>query len=108
MSVLSFDPQTTHTQQLHQLLIAAVSPRPIAFVSTVDTEGVANLAPYSFFNVFSSNPPIVAFSSNRRVRDNTTKDTLANIRETHECVINIVSHDITRRMSLTSVNFPKG
>jgi flavin reductase (DIM6/NTAB) family NADH-FMN oxidoreductase RutF len=108
MSVLSFDPQTTHIQQFHQLLIAAVSPRPIAFVSTVDTEGVANLAPYSFFNVFSSNPPILVFSASRRVRDNTTKDTLANIQETGECVVNIVSHDIVRRMSLTSVNFPKG
>jgi flavin reductase (DIM6/NTAB) family NADH-FMN oxidoreductase RutF len=102
------DPQTTPIPDLHQFMIAAVAPRPIAFVSTVDAEGRPNLAPYSFFNAFSSNPPIVVFSSNRRVQDGTTKDTLANVEATRECVINMVSFDIVNQMSIASVNFPKG
>jgi flavin reductase (DIM6/NTAB) family NADH-FMN oxidoreductase RutF len=77
-------------------------------VSTIDEDGEANLAPYSFFNAFSSNPPIVVFSSNRRVANNTTKDTLANIKATGECVINAVSYDIVRQMAVASVEFPKG
>ena len=105
--MLVIDPQTTPTPDLHQFLVSSVAPRPIAFVSTVDTEGVPNLAPYSFFNAFSSNPPILVFSSNRRVQDGTVKDTLTNIEETRECVINVVSHNIAQQMSLTSVNFPK-
>lgn len=104
--MLVIDPQTTPTPDLHQFMVSSVAPRPIAFVSTVDTEGVANLAPYSFFNAFSSNPPILVFSSNRRVQDGTTKDTLTNIEATRECVINVVSHNIAQQMSLTSVNFP--
>lgn len=104
--MLVIDPQTTPISDLHQFMVSSVAPRPIAFVSTVDTEGVANLAPYSFFNAFSSNPPILVFSSNRRVQDGTTKDTLTNIEATRECVINVVSHNIAQQMSLTSVNFP--
>lgn len=104
--MLVIDPQTTPIPDLHQFMVSSVAPRPIAFVSTVDTEGVANLAPYSFFNAFSSNPPILVFSSNRRVQDGTTKDTLTNIEATRECVINVVSHNIAQQMSLTSVNFP--
>jgi len=96
------------TADLHQFLLGSVSPRPIAFVSTIDEDGNNNLAPYSFFNAFSSNPPIVVFSSNRRVADNTTKDTLHNIKENKECVISAVSHDIMRQMSLTAVEFPSG
>ena len=72
------DPAQTPIPDLHQYLIGAVAPRPIAFASTLSAEGIPNLAPYSFFNVFSSNPPTLVFSSNRRVRGNTTKDTLAN------------------------------
>ena len=98
-------PGTIPTRDMHQFLVASVAPRPIAFVSTQDKDGNVNLAPYSFFNVFSSNPPILVFSSNRRVLDNTTKDTLANIKETGECVINVVNYDIVRQMAVTSVQF---
>ena len=101
-------PENEAVKDLHQYLLGCVAPRPIAFVSTVDEKGRNNLAPYSFFNAFSSNPPIVVFSSNRRVADNTTKDTLHNIRATGECVINMVSHDIVRQMALTSVGFDAG
>lgn len=96
------------TKDLHQLLVGSVAPRPIAFVSTVDQHGTSNLAPYSFFNVFSSNPPIAVFSSNRRVSNNSTKDTLANIEQTKECVINVVSYDIVRQMAITSIDYPTG
>jgi len=100
------DPTTTPTKDLHQYLLGAVAPRPIAFVSTVDSEGKPNLAPYSFFNAFSSNPPIVVFSSNRRVADNTTKDTLQNVKDTGEAVINVVTYPIVRQMAVTSISFP--
>ncbi|MEO1715033.1 MAG: flavin reductase, partial [Bacteroidota bacterium] len=80
--MITIDPTNTPTRDLHQFLLGSVAPRPIAFVSTVDEEGKPNLAPYSFFNAFSSNPPIVVFSSNRRVSNNTTKDTLANVMAT--------------------------
>jgi flavin reductase (DIM6/NTAB) family NADH-FMN oxidoreductase RutF len=93
-------------KDLHQYLLGSVAPRPIAFVSTMDPEGVANLAPYSFYNAFSSNPPIVVFSSNRRVADNTTKDTLQNIQQTGECVINAVNYSMIRQMAVASVEFP--
>ncbi|MFT6334975.1 MAG: flavin reductase (DIM6/NTAB) family NADH-FMN oxidoreductase RutF [Halioglobus sp.] len=96
------------TSDLHQYLLGSVSPRPIAFVSTIDEEGNHNLAPYSFFNAFSSNPPIVVFSSNRKVSDNTTKDTLHNIKLNKECVISAVSHSIMRQMALSSVAFAAG
>lgn len=94
------------TKDLHQYLLGSVSPRPIAFVSTKNEAGQDNIAPYSFFNVFSSNPPIAVFSSNRRVADNTTKDTLKNIEINKECVINVVNYDIMRQMALCSVTFP--
>lgn len=96
------------TKDLHQYIIGAVAPRPIAFVSTLNEDGVHNLAPYSFFNAFSSNPPIVVFSSNRRVTNNTTKDTLHNVRVNGECVVNVVPYNIVRQMSLASVEFPTG
>ncbi len=105
---LSFDPKKIKTKELHQYLLSTVAPRPIAFVSTVNEQGVANLAPYSFFNCFSSNPPILIFSSNRRVRDNTTKHTLHNVEQHKEVVVNIVNYPILRQMALTSVEFPEG
>jgi flavin reductase (DIM6/NTAB) family NADH-FMN oxidoreductase RutF len=101
------EPGTLPTKDLHQYIIGSIAPRPIAFVSTLDENGVANLAPYSFFNAFSSNPPILVFSSNRRVSDNTTKDTLHNVRVSGECVINVVPYAIVRQMSLASVEFPR-
>ncbi len=102
------DPETTSTLDMYQFMIGAVSPRPIAFVSTVDIEAVPNLAPFSFFNAFSSKPPIVGFATSIRTKDGTTKDTLANVQEVNECVINIVSYNFVRQMSLTAVNYPKG
>lgn len=106
--MLTIVPEELKTKDLHQFLLGTVSPRPIAFASTIDENGRPNLAPYSFFNAFSSNPPIVVFSSNRRVSDNTTKDTLYNVRATGEVVINAVSYDIVRRMAVSSVEFPAG
>jgi flavin reductase (DIM6/NTAB) family NADH-FMN oxidoreductase RutF len=102
------DPKTTPTRDFHQFLLGAVAPRPIAFVSTIDTDGNPNLAPYSFFNAFSSNPPILVFSSNRRVVDNTTKDTLANVQATMEVVVNVVNYNIVRQMAVTSIQFDAG
>lgn len=101
------DPKNTATKDMHQFLLGSVAPRPIAFASTIDDEGKPNLAPYSFFNAFSSNPPIVVFSSNRRVANNTTKDTLHNIQQNKEVVINVVNYDIVRQMAVTSVTYPE-
>jgi flavin reductase (DIM6/NTAB) family NADH-FMN oxidoreductase RutF len=84
-----------------------VAPRPICFASTIDKAGNVNLSPFSFFNLFSSNPPIVVFSPARRVRDNTTKHTLQNVLEVPEVVINIVTYDMVQQMSLSSCEFPK-
>ncbi|MBI1227459.1 MAG: flavin reductase family protein [Bacteroidetes bacterium] len=92
----------------HQFIVGAIGPRPIAFVSTVDKDGNPNLAPYSFFNAFSSNPPIFVFSSNRRGGNNTVKDTLSNVREVPEVVINAVNFPIVRQMSVASAQFDKG
>ncbi len=106
--MLVIDPKTTPTSQFHQFLLGSVAPRPIAFASTLDEQGRPNLAPYSFFNVFSSNPPVCIFSSNRRVANNTTKDTLRNVLETGEVVINIVNFSIVRQMALASIEYPEG
>ncbi len=104
--MLSLEPKDISTAELHQYLLGAVAPRPICWASTIDKEGNANVAPYSFFNVFSSNPPIAIFSSNRRVDDNTTKDTLANIEATKEVVINVVPFNLVRQMTITSISYP--
>ena len=93
-TIKSFDPETLETRDLHKLLLSAVAPRPIAFASTIDSKGNVNLSPFSYFNVFSSNPPILIFSPSRRVRDNTTKHTLQNADETREVVINMVDYSI--------------
>jgi flavin reductase (DIM6/NTAB) family NADH-FMN oxidoreductase RutF len=85
-----------------------VAPRPVCFASTIDKAGNVNLSPFSFFNVFSSNPPIVIFSPSRRVRDNTCKHTLENVAEVPEVVINIVTYDMVQQVSLASCEFPKG
>jgi flavin reductase (DIM6/NTAB) family NADH-FMN oxidoreductase RutF len=108
MEMLTIEPDKTEQKDLHQFILGTVAPRPIAFVSTLDENGKQNLAPYSFFNAFSSNPPIVVFSSNRRGRDNTTKDTLENVRRSGECVINAVTYAIVRQMAVASVEFPSG
>ena len=85
-----------------------VAPRPICFASTVDGEGNVNLSPFSFFNLFSSNPPIVIFSPAQRVRNNTSKHTLDNVNEVPEVVINIVTYDMVQQSSLASCEYPKG
>ena len=85
-----------------------IAPRPICFASTIDKEGKVNLSPFSFFNLFSSNPPIVIFSPSRRLRDNTTKHTLQNVLEVPEVVINMVTYDMVQQTSLASCEFPKG
>lgn len=94
--------------QLQNYLQYAVAPRPICFASTIDLAGNVNLSPFSFFNMFSTNPPICVFSPARRVRDNTTKHTLQNIEEVKECVINIVNYDMVQQMSLASTEYSKG
>ncbi len=102
----TIDPNNTPPKDMHQYLLGAVSPRPIALISTIDEQGTPNLAPYSFYNAFSSNPPIVVFSSNRRLGDNTTKDTLYNVRKQGEVVVNAVSYDIVRQMTIASIEYP--
>ena len=102
----SLDPKSLSTSKLHSYLLSAVAPRPIAFASTVDADGNPNLSPFSFFNVFSANPPIMIFSPARRVRDNTTKHTLKNIEATKEVVINMVNFDMVYQMSLSSTEYP--
>ena len=96
------------TPQLYQYLVGTIAPRPIAFASTVDKDGNINLSPFSFFNVFSANPPIVVFSPARRGRDNTTKHTLDNVYEVPEVTISIVDHAIVEQMSLTSTEYDRG
>lgn len=103
--MISIQPQDISTAKLHGYLLGAVAPRPIAFASTIDTEGNVNLSPFSFFNVFSAKPPIMVFSPARRVRDNTIKHTLKNALEAKEVVINIVSYDMVQQMSLSSTEY---
>lgn len=105
---MKIDPKNTSTAQLHGYLLSSIGPRPIAFASTVDKAGRANLSPFSFFNVFSANPPIAIFSPARRGRNNTTKHTYENAKETREVVINIVNHAIVEQMSLSSTEYDKG
>jgi len=106
--MLTLDPKELATKELHGYLLSSVGPRPIALVSTVDENGRPNLSPYSFFNVFSANPPIAIFSPARRVRNNTTKHTLENAALTKEVVINVVSHSIVEQTSLSSTEFEAG
>lgn len=106
--MLSLDPKSLPVPKLHHYLLGAVGPRPIAFASTIDKNGNPNLAPFSFFNVFSANPPIMVFSPARSGRSNTTKDTYENVKEVAECVINVVNHAIVEQMSLSSSPYEKG
>lgn len=107
-AMYSVEPKDISTAKFHGLLLSAVAPRPIAFASTVDEEGDPNLSPFSFFNVFSSNPPVMIFSPNRRVRDGTSKHTLENAKATEEVVINVVNYDIVQQASLSSTEYPEG
>lgn len=106
--MLTIDPKSISTAHFHSILLSAVAPRPIAFASTVDDTGNVNLSPFSFFNAFSANPPILVFSPARRVRDNTTKHTLENVLQVPEVVINIVDYPIVEQMSLSSTEYDTG
>ena len=106
--MVSIDPKDLPVQKLHQYLLGAIGPRPIAFASTVDAVGKPNLAPFSFFNVFSANPPILIFSPARSGRTNTTKDTYNNVKVVPEVVINVVNYDIVHQMSLASSPYAPG
>ena len=102
---MRIDPKEVSMGKLHNYMLGSVGPRPIAFASTVDKDGNRNLSPFSFFNVFSANPPIAIFSPAKSGRTNTQKDTYNNIKETMEVVINIVNHDIVQQMSLSSTAY---
>ena len=106
--MLTIDPKTISVPKLHGYLQGTIAPRPIAFVSSIDKEGKVNLSPFSFFNLFSSNPPILIFSPSRRVRDNSTKHTLQNVLEVPEVTINVVNFNMVQQTSLASCEFPKG
>ncbi|MEH6763617.1 MAG: flavin reductase family protein [Aequorivita antarctica] len=105
--MISIEPHELSTGKLHAYLLGAVSPRPICFASTVDSEGKVNLSPFSFFNVFSAKPPILVFSPARRGRDNTTKHTYENVLQVPEVVINIVSFEMVQQVSLSSTEYAK-
>lgn len=104
--MLTFDPKELPVQKMHQLLLGSIGPRPIAFASTIDENGVPNLSPFSFFNVFSANPPIMIFSPARSGRTNTNKDTYHNVKKVAEVVINVVTYDMVQQASLSSSPFP--
>ena len=106
--MLTIDPKTEKTSLVHKYILGTVAPRPIAFASTLDSDGNLNLSPFSFFNAFSANPPILIFSPARRVRGNTTKHTLGNVIETKEVVIGIVTAEMAQQVSLSSCDFEKG
>lgn len=106
--MLTLDCKDLSPIQLQNYLQYAIAPRPICFASTIDAEGNVNLSPFSFFNMFSTNPPICVFSPARRVRDNTTKHTLENVLAVKECVINIVDYSMVQQMSLASTEYAKG
>ncbi len=105
--MLTVDPKEIPVPKLHHYLLGAIGPRPIAFASTVDKNGNRNLSPFSFFNVFSANPPILVFSPARSGRTGETKNTFDNVKETKEVVINVVNYDIVQQMSLSSSPYAK-
>jgi flavin reductase (DIM6/NTAB) family NADH-FMN oxidoreductase RutF len=106
--MISIDPKSIETAKLQGYLQSSVGPRPIAFASTIGKNGIPNLSPFSFFNVFSANPPILIFSPARRVRDNTVKHTLINAEDTGEVVINVVNYDMVQQTSLASTEYAEG
>lgn len=105
---MQLDPKKATVPEVHRLLIGGIAPRPIALVSTISEDGVNNLSPFSFFNAFGANPPIVAFSAARRGRDGSFKDTYNNLMANKECVIQSVSYDIVEQVSLSSTEYETG
>jgi flavin reductase (DIM6/NTAB) family NADH-FMN oxidoreductase RutF len=106
--IITIDPSEISQGTLHNHLLSAVAPRPICFASTISANGQVNLSPFSFFNVFSSNPPIMIFSPSRSGRDNSTKHTHDNVLDVKEVVINIVNYPMVEQMSLASTAYDKG
>lgn len=106
--MISINPKEVTVPQFHSWLLGAVTPRPIAFASTIDSTGVVNLSPFSFFNCFGANPPLLIFSPARRGRDNTAKHTYENVLEVPEVVINIVNFSMVQQASLASTEYPRG
>jgi flavin reductase (DIM6/NTAB) family NADH-FMN oxidoreductase RutF len=106
--MITIDPKTIPVPKMHSYLLGAITPRPIAFASTVDKQGSINLSPFSFFNCFGANPPILIFSPARRGKDNTTKHTYENLLEVPEVVINVVTYGMVQQTSLASTEYPKG
>jgi len=104
--MLHYEPKDLTVPEVHRLLLGGVAPRPIALVSTISKDGINNLSPFSFFNAFGANPPIVAFSPSRRGRDATLKDTYNNLVTTKECIIQAVTHSMVEQVSLASAEFP--
>ena len=105
---LHFDPAETGIPAFHHLMLGGIAPRPIALASTIDADGRPNLSPFSFFNAFGANPPVVVFSPSRRGRDNTTKDTFENVKVVPEVVINAVTWPIVKQVNEASAEFPRG
>ena len=108
MKMLSIDPNETPIPQLHQFLIGSIGPRPICFASTIDKDGKPNLAPFSFFNIFSANPPIVIFAPNNSGRDGTPKHTYLNVKEVPEVVINVVTLEMVEKMNVAAAPWEYG
>lgn len=106
--MVTINPKEIPFSKMHSYLLGAVTPRPIAFASTIDKQGNVNLSPFSFFNCFGANPPILIFSPARRGRDNTTKHSYENVREVPEVVINVVNYSMVQQTSLASTEYPKG
>jgi len=104
--MIHVEPKDMKVPEIHQYLLGGVAPRPIALVSTITKNGHVNLSPFSFFNAFSANPPIVVFSPSRRGRDGTTKDTYNNLSETRECVVQAVTYEMVQQVSLASTEYP--
>lgn len=103
--MISFEPNQLAQRQVHSYMLGGIAPRPIALVSTISEDGILNLSPFSFYNAFGSNPPIIAFSPARRGRDNTLKDTYNNLISTKECVVNAVTEFMTYQINLASAEF---
>ena len=104
--MIKINPKNTETKLVQEYLLSAVGPRPIALASTIYKNNIPNLSPFSFFNVFSGNPPILIFSPARRIRNNTEKDTLRNLQQIKEVVINIVNYNIVEKMVKSSFDYP--
>ncbi|NOR87812.1 MAG: flavin reductase family protein [Bacteroidales bacterium] len=106
--MITINPKESSIQEVHHALLGGIAPRPIALASTIDSDGNPNLSPFSFFNAFGANPPILIFSPARRGKDNTNKHTFFNIQEVKEVVINMVTFDMVQQVSLSSADYPKG